>query len=222
MVGKLRQAASSGLKLKTGNIVTVDDDPDDTYEEVHWFGSKADAVVKFLEEHKPPGEKVLIFSEFPNTLKAIKQRLPCIGLQSSDLLTSSANRGKAIRDFQGGPPTHVFVCTYRAGGAGVSLTAGTYIVLCEPTLNPSQERQAIGRSHRIGQDTAVTVTRFVMKGTIEEKVRQFVREQLEEEHEQHEEPLSTAMETNLDLNNESNKLRLETLKDWLMDVPDEA
>ena len=32
----------------------------------------------------------------------------------------------------------------RAGGAGITLTAGTHIVLCEPTLNPSFERQ-VGR-----------------------------------------------------------------------------
>ena len=36
--------------------------------------------------------------------------------------------------------------------------------LCEPTLNPSFERQAIGRSHRMGQDKPLTVTRLLMKG----------------------------------------------------------
>ncbi len=36
--------------------------------------------------------------------------------------------------------------------------------LCEPPLNPSFERQAIGRSHRMGQDKPLTVTRLLMKG----------------------------------------------------------
>lgn len=36
--------------------------------------------------------------------------------------------------------------------------------LCEPTLNPSFERQAIGRSHRMGQDRPLTVTRLLMMG----------------------------------------------------------
>jgi hypothetical protein len=55
-------------------------------------------------------------------------------------------------------------CPCRAGGAGITLTAGTHIILCEPTLNPSFERQAIGRSHRMGQDKPLTVTRLRMKG----------------------------------------------------------
>jgi SNF2 family DNA or RNA helicase len=55
-------------------------------------------------------------------------------------------------------------CPCRAGGAGITLTAGTHIILCEPTLNPSFERQAIGRSHRMGQDKPLTVTRLHMKG----------------------------------------------------------
>lgn len=36
--------------------------------------------------------------------------------------------------------------------------------LCEPMLNPSFARQAIGRSHRMGQDKPLTVTRLLMKG----------------------------------------------------------
>jgi hypothetical protein len=39
-----------------------------------------------------------------------------------------------------------------------------HIILCEPTLNPSFERQAIGRSLRMGQDKAVTVSRLLMRG----------------------------------------------------------
>ena len=58
----------------------------------------------------------------------------------------------------------VFLLTYRAGGAGITLTAGTHIILCEPTLNPSFEKQAIGRSHRMGQTKPLTVTRMLMLG----------------------------------------------------------
>jgi hypothetical protein len=62
------------------------------------------------------------------------------------------------------PLPAVPACPCRAGGAGITLTAGTHIILCEPTLNPSFERQAIGRSHRMGQDKPLTVTRLRMKG----------------------------------------------------------
>jgi hypothetical protein len=61
-------------------------------------------------------------------------------------------------------PPALPACPCRAGGAGITLTAGTHIILCEPTLNPSFERQAIGRSHRMGQDKPLTATRLRMKG----------------------------------------------------------
>ena len=38
------------------------------------------------------------------------------------------------------------------------------LVLCEPLLNPGWERQAIGRSLRMGQTREVTVTKLLAKG----------------------------------------------------------
>ncbi|KAL4447266.1 hypothetical protein ABPG77_007299 [Micractinium sp. CCAP 211/92] len=217
MLNPLRQAASSALKQPTG--VSHYDDARGVYvNEKHWYQSKAEAVIEVLRD-KDPEEKVLIFSEFPNTLRAIKAMLPEVGLQSRNLIgsTSAAARGKAIRAFQTDPPTKVFLLTYRAGGAGITLTAGTHIVLCEPTLNPSFERQAIGRSHRMGQDKALTVTRFLMKGTVEEKIKAFVERQVEQEGEPQEVPESTAMEANLASHDESNKLTVEDLRDMIHD-----
>ncbi|KAL4443632.1 hypothetical protein ABPG75_011369 [Micractinium tetrahymenae] len=218
MLNPLRQAASSALKQPTG--VSHYDDARGVYvNEKHWHQSKAEAVIEVLRD-KDPEEKVLIFSEFPNTLRAIKAMLPEVGLQSRNLIgsTSAAARGKAIRAFQTDPPTKVFLLTYRAGGAGITLTAGTHIVLCEPTLNPSFERQAIGRSHRMGQDKALTVTRLLMKGTVEEKIKAFVERQVEQEGEDPGEvPESTAMEANLASHDESNKLTVEDLRDMIHD-----
>ena len=50
---------------------------------------QAQAVIEVLEE-KAPDEKVLVFSEFPNTLRQIKSMLPEIGLQSRDLIGGSS------------------------------------------------------------------------------------------------------------------------------------
>ncbi|PSC70354.1 serine threonine kinase isoform A [Micractinium conductrix] len=140
--------------------------------ETRQYSSKVDAVIKELRR-KGPGEKVVIFSEHPATLRAIKARLPELGLESRDLLGSSKceKRGQEIADFQVAPPTQVFLLTHRTGGAGVTLTAGSHVILCEPLLNPTFEEQAIGRCYRMGQAQSVKVTRLVAEGTIEERIQ---------------------------------------------------
>jgi SNF2 family DNA or RNA helicase len=68
-----------------------------------------------------------------------------------------------------GPP--MFLCSLKAGGVGLTLTAADYVILFDPWWNPAVERQAIDRTHRIGQRRAVTAYRLITTGTVEEKIR---------------------------------------------------
>jgi SNF2 family DNA or RNA helicase len=68
-----------------------------------------------------------------------------------------------------GPP--VFLCSLKAGGVGLTLTAADYVILYDPWWNPAVERQAIDRTHRIGQTRPVTAYRMVTAGSVEEKIR---------------------------------------------------
>ena len=66
----------------------------------------------------------------------------------------------------------VFVMTLRAGAVGITLTAADAVYLMEPCLDPATELQAAGRIHRLGQNREVTVHRYVLRGTVEESVRE--------------------------------------------------
>lgn len=55
--------------------------------------------------------------------------------------------------------------------SSVDLTSATHIHLVEPHWNPMIEAQAVDRVHRIGQCCNVTITRYIVKDSIE-KVRQ--------------------------------------------------
>ena len=59
----------------------------------------------------------------------------------------------------------------RRAASGLTLTAADYVILYDPWWNPAVERQAIDRTHRIGQHRAVTAYRLVTRGTVEEKIR---------------------------------------------------
>ena len=73
----------------------------------------------------------------------------------------------------------MFLISLKAGGAGLNLTAASYVVLFDPWWNPAVEAQAIDRTHRIGQKSTVIAYRFVAKDTVEEKIRQLQQKKSE-------------------------------------------
>ena len=42
-------------------------------------------------------------------------------------------------------------------------------------MNPAQERQAIGRAYRMGQERSVTIIRMLMKDSIETRIRDMLK-----------------------------------------------
>ena len=64
----------------------------------------------------------------------------------------------------------MFLLSLKAGGSGLNLTAADYVVHLDPWWNPAVEDQASDRVHRLGQKRPVTVYRFIMQNTIEEKI----------------------------------------------------
>ena len=69
--------------------------------------------------------------------------------------------------------------SYGAGGVGLNLQFASYVFLFDRWWNPAVEDQAINRVHRIGSAGPVTVTRFLMLGTIEERIDRILEEKRE-------------------------------------------
>ena len=72
--------------------------------------------------------------------------------------------------FQNSEEPLVFLISLKAGGRGLNLTRATYVYHLDPWWNPAVENQASDRAHRIGQTERVTVTRLLMRHTVEEKM----------------------------------------------------
>ncbi len=60
--------------------------------------------------------------------------------------------------------------TLKTGGVGLNLVKASYVFHMEPWWNPAVENQATDRAHRIGQDKAVQVYRYLMMESVEEKI----------------------------------------------------
>jgi superfamily II DNA or RNA helicase len=134
---------------------------------------KFEAFLETVEEVLSGGHKVLVFSAFASMLKimrgALQKREVAYGYL--DGATKDRDRQAEVERFMSadGPP--VFLCSLKAGGVGLTLTAADYVILYDPWWNPAVERQAIDRTHRIGQTRPVTAYRMVTAGSVEEKIR---------------------------------------------------
>jgi superfamily II DNA or RNA helicase len=134
---------------------------------------KFDAFIETVEEVLSGGHKVLVFSAFASMLKIMRTALlkRDVVLGYLDGSTKDRDRQAEVERFMSadGPP--VFLCSLKAGGVGLTLTAADYVILYDPWWNPAVERQAIDRTHRIGQTRPVTAYRMVTAGSVEEKIR---------------------------------------------------
>lgn len=81
--------------------------------------------------------------------------------------TSDRLRADAKERFQRGK-ARVFLGQQTASGTGLNLQAASEVVLVEPDWTPTQNKQAIKRVHRIGQDRPCRARIFAVSSTLDE------------------------------------------------------
>ncbi|CAG0899789.1 unnamed protein product, partial [Cyprideis torosa] len=80
--------------------------------------------------------------------------------------------GKALAEFKKFDGFCCFVLPLRSGANGLNLIEANHVMLLEPILRASEQHQAVGRVHRIGQSKSTTVHRFLVRETIEERMEE--------------------------------------------------
>nr|POF15919.1 putative swi/snf-related matrix-associated actin-dependent regulator [Quercus suber] len=79
-------------------------------------------------------------------------------------------REKVLKQFSEDSNILVLLMSLKAGGVGINLTAASNAFVLDPWWNPAVEEQAVMRIHRIGQTKSVMIKRFIVKGTVEERM----------------------------------------------------
>lgn len=133
--------------------------------------AKRELLLEQLEEALANGHKALIFVNFLAAIELISEDLEQLGVGFVTMSGATRNRQELVDRFQNDPQCRVFLMTLKTGGTGLNLTAASTVFLYDPWWNVAAEKQAIDRTHRIGQQNKVHALRLIAAGTIEEKIR---------------------------------------------------
>jgi DNA repair protein RAD16 len=123
-------------------------------------------------QEREPGAKAIVFSQFVSMLDLIQHRLTHAGVRCVKLDGSMSveARDRVINAFRDDATITVFLISLKAGGVALNLTSASFIALMDCWWNPAAEMQALDRTHRLGQHRTITAMRYVMGGTVEERI----------------------------------------------------
>ncbi|MDR3333288.1 MAG: DEAD/DEAH box helicase family protein [Treponema sp.] len=150
---------------------------------VSGLSGKAQLLMTLLEAILANREKVLIFSQYVETLECLRTIIQD-ELGEAALVyhggMSQKKRNEVIDQFQGAGTEsamhrgegdcRILLVSLRAGGLGLNLTAASRVIHYDLWYNPAVENQATDRAFRIGQTRNVFVHRFITKNSFEEKI----------------------------------------------------
>jgi SNF2 family DNA or RNA helicase len=133
---------------------------------------KLDAVITYIEDvlNEDPNNKVVLFSFFKKNLRLIQEATK--GLTNSVLFMGgmdASDRDRSKQRFQTDPNVRLFLSS-DAGGYGVDLPQANYLISYDLPWSAGKLDQRDARIIRLSSTHPhVTITSFVMKGSIEER-----------------------------------------------------
>ena len=127
---------------------------------------KVRQTIEFAENIIEQGKKVIIFTNFTDTLQMIYNHF---GKQAVylDGSCNKVQRQYAVDQFQDNEKVKVFVGNLKAAGVGLTLTAAEVVIMNDLSFVPAEHAQAEDRAYRYGQKNNVLVYYPIFENTIE-------------------------------------------------------
>jgi len=140
-------------------------------------------LLEQLDELISEGDQALIFTQFRQMGHILSNMLKHeLGKEVLFLHggTSQGKRQKMIDDFQEATGKNpILLLSLKAGGVGLNLTAATHVFHFDRWWNPAVENQATDRAYRIGQTRTVQVHKYIVRGTLEERIDEMIESKTE-------------------------------------------
>lgn len=137
--------------------------------------AKLEALLTLLESVVGPNDKVILFSQYVETLRWLTDRLGDIPYEIYHGGLGADERDVIVQRFEKEPGPRILLMSLRAGGIGLNLQAASLVVLFDRWWNPAVEIQAIYRAHRFDRSRPLHVVRFLVNDTVEEQIDQILK-----------------------------------------------
>ena len=132
--------------------------------------AKLDVLMDILDAQTTVDDKIIVFSQYVDTLKWLTLQIKNIPLDIYHGGLSQPEREKILDRFRHDPGPRCLLISLRAGGVGLNIQEASTVVLFDRWWNPALENQAIQRAHRFGRKRPLHVIRFIVLDTIEERI----------------------------------------------------
>jgi SWI/SNF-related matrix-associated actin-dependent regulator 1 of chromatin subfamily A len=137
---------------------------------------KADPAADWIIERLACGmQKILVFGWHIEVLRRLHERLAEFNPVIITGATSASARSDDAFLFQNHPLVRVLIGQILAAGTAITLTAASEVVMVEPSWVPGENRQAIDRAHRLGQQDSVLATFLYIPGTLDQRIMSVFR-----------------------------------------------
>lgn len=138
-----------------------------TLRQLATLGKVAQAV-DFIRTFLDSGKKLIVFCSLHEVVDALCKAFPrAVTVTGRD---SASSKQVAVDSFQNNPDVLLIVCSIKAAGVGLTLTASSNVAFVELAWTYADCCQCEDRAHRIGQKDNVTCYYLLGRGTIDQTI----------------------------------------------------
>ena len=135
---------------------------------------KVSQAVDFIRTFLDSGKKLIVFCSLHEIVDDLKGAFPrAVTVTGRD---SAVNKQAAVDAFQNNPDVNLIICSIKAAGVGLTLTASSSVAFIELPWTFCDCAQCEDRAHRIGQKNNVTAYYLLAKGTIDGVIYRLIQD----------------------------------------------
>lgn len=129
---------------------------------------KVAQTIDFVNTFLASGNKLILFCSLHEIVDALCKAFPkAVTVTGRD---SAINKQASVDSFQNNENTRLIICSIKAAGVGLTLTASSNVAFCELPWTYADCCQCEDRAHRIGQKDNVNCYYLLGRGTIDNAI----------------------------------------------------
>ena len=124
---------------------------------------KGEALIRLFKEN--PEGRFLVFSRYDNPFLSMEESITALGIKVKQLKGNKDAVAATLRAFDGGDLRCLLLNSHYAG-SGLNITAATHVILLH-AMTHEEEKQILGRAHRIGRKEPLHFIRLLHEGELQ-------------------------------------------------------